>query len=388
MRSNPTDTVALLADLNSGVGKWISYQSRDAEGTQTPIETLNRGWGSCRDFAVLLIEAARSLGFGARVVTGYLYNPPTDGAAGAAIGAGSTHAWADIYVPGSGWIAYDPTNGTINGGNLIRVAVTRDISQAVPIAGSFVGTPDDLSRDDGRCRGGGGKPRTPQGRAARRASDNQPGPLGRRRAGPRQYRRRPAARILKWRAADPRGKVPVDRNGGGYHHGAGNVHHREMAQARRLSAVRADRAQERPGHARGHHRLCDRFRRRQSLRDLALGESFLDKAALQDTFGLILTIIILLEFNHSIYVALTQGSGAIQTRIVVLIAILVIARKLMLKDYADDRLSDAAGLRRAVAGLGRALLAHFRRRPTLRARRPACRTGRAGRRRSSVREIN
>ena len=67
--------------------------------------------------------------------------------------------------------------------------------------------------------------------------------------------------------------------------------------------------------------------------DLMLGESFLDKAALQDTFGLILTIVILLEFNHSIYVAMTQGSGAVQTRIVVLIAILVIARKLMLKDF-------------------------------------------------------
>jgi uncharacterized membrane protein (DUF373 family) len=69
------------------------------------------------------------------------------------------------------------------------------------------------------------------------------------------------------------------------------------------------------------------------LSDLTLGEAFLDKAALQDTFGLILTVVILLEFNHSIFVALTQGSGAIQTRIVVLIAILVIARKLMLKDF-------------------------------------------------------
>ena len=142
VRGNPTDTSALLADLNNGVKTWISYQSREAEGTQTPIETLNRGLGSCRDLAVLLIEAARSLGFGARVVTGYLYNPSTDGQSGAAIGAGSTHAWADIYVPGSGWIAYDPTNGTIDGANLIRVAVTRDISQAVPVAGSFVGTPD------------------------------------------------------------------------------------------------------------------------------------------------------------------------------------------------------------------------------------------------------
>ena len=135
VRSNPTDTLALLADLNNGVAARISYQARETEGTQTPIETLNRGWGSCRDFAVLLIEAARCLGFGARIVSGYLYSP-------SAAGAGTTHAWADIYVPGSGWIAYDPTNGTIDSGDLIRVAVTRDISQAIPIAGSFVGTPD------------------------------------------------------------------------------------------------------------------------------------------------------------------------------------------------------------------------------------------------------
>ncbi len=143
IRSNPTDTSALLADLNSGVAAWISYQSRETEGTQSPVETLNRGWGSCRDLAVLLIEAARSLGLGARIVTGYLYNPAADGHSKAGVGAGTTHAWADIYVPGAGWIAYDPTNGTIGGANLIRVAVTREISQAVPIAGSFVGTPDD-----------------------------------------------------------------------------------------------------------------------------------------------------------------------------------------------------------------------------------------------------
>jgi transglutaminase-like putative cysteine protease len=142
IHSNPTNTWALLADLNSGVAAWISYQSRETEGTQTPIETLNRGWGSCRDLAVLLIESARSLGFGARIVTGYLYNASAD-ARTAAIGAGTTHAWADIYLPGAGWIAYDPTNGTIGGRDLIRVAVTRDISQAVPIAGSFVGMPDD-----------------------------------------------------------------------------------------------------------------------------------------------------------------------------------------------------------------------------------------------------
>ena len=141
VRSNPTDTSALLADLNNGVKAQISYQSRETEGTQTPTETLIRGWGSCRDLALLFIEAARSLGFGARVVTGYLYRATADAGAPAAIGASTTHAWADIYIPGSGWIAYDPTNGTIGGKDLIRVAVTRDISQAVPISGSFVGIP-------------------------------------------------------------------------------------------------------------------------------------------------------------------------------------------------------------------------------------------------------
>src|SRR5258708_1376283 len=75
VRGSRTDTQALLADLNAGVKSSISYQSRETEGTQTPVETLDRGWGSCRDLAMLLIEAARCLGFGARVVTGYLYNP-------------------------------------------------------------------------------------------------------------------------------------------------------------------------------------------------------------------------------------------------------------------------------------------------------------------------
>jgi transglutaminase-like putative cysteine protease len=143
VRGSRTDTQALLADLNAGVKASISYQSRETEGTQTPVETLDRGWGSCRDLAMLLIEAARCLGFGARVVTGYLYNPSADGGDTAVTGAGATHAWADVYLPGAGWIAYDPTNGTVNGSNLIRVAVTRNISQAVLVAGSFVGAPSD-----------------------------------------------------------------------------------------------------------------------------------------------------------------------------------------------------------------------------------------------------
>ena len=78
IRSNPTDTLSLLKDLSVGVAERISYQSREVEGTQAPTQTLARGWGSCRDFAVLFAEAARSLGFGARIVSGYLYNPNQD----------------------------------------------------------------------------------------------------------------------------------------------------------------------------------------------------------------------------------------------------------------------------------------------------------------------
>lgn len=135
-----TDTLALLGDLNAGVSAQLGYQSREEQGTQTPVETLQRGWGSCRDFAVLLAEAARSLGFGARLVTGYLYVPPM---AGGVAGAGATHAWTEIFVPGPGWIAFDPTNGTVASADLIQVAVARDIHQIVPISGNFQGVPDD-----------------------------------------------------------------------------------------------------------------------------------------------------------------------------------------------------------------------------------------------------
>ena len=70
-----TDTLSLLKDLSAGVSRWIRYQARDDEGAQSPAQTLARGCGSCRDFAVLFAEAARSLGFGARIVSGYLFNP-------------------------------------------------------------------------------------------------------------------------------------------------------------------------------------------------------------------------------------------------------------------------------------------------------------------------
>jgi transglutaminase-like putative cysteine protease len=132
-----TDTLSLLKDLSAGVSAWISYQARDDEGTQSPTQTLDRGWGSCRDFAVLFVEAARQLGFGARIVSGYLFNPEQQ--LTGTTGAGSTHAWAEVFVSGAGWISFDPTNRSVGGANLIPVAVARNIQQAAPVAGSFVG---------------------------------------------------------------------------------------------------------------------------------------------------------------------------------------------------------------------------------------------------------
>jgi transglutaminase-like putative cysteine protease len=140
VRGNPTDTLALLKDLSAGVPGRIGYQSREDEGTQSPIQTLNRGWGSCRDLAVLFVEAARSLGFGARIVSGYLYNAEQTFVGSR--GPGSTHAWAEVYVPGAGWITFDPTHRSVGGVNLIPVAVARDIRQTMPVAGSFVGMTD------------------------------------------------------------------------------------------------------------------------------------------------------------------------------------------------------------------------------------------------------
>ena len=137
-----TDTLALLKDLNAGVSQAIRYQSRDDEGTQSPVETLERGSGSCRDFAVLFTEAARSLGFGARIASGYLFNP--DQSLIGTAGPGSTHAWAEVFVSGAGWISFDPTNRGVGGFNLIPVGVARDIRQIMPVVGSFAGAADSL----------------------------------------------------------------------------------------------------------------------------------------------------------------------------------------------------------------------------------------------------
>ena len=138
--ATPTDTLSLLKDLNTGTGHAVAYEAREDQGTQSPAETLSRARGSCRDIATLFIEAVRSLGFGARAVSGYLHDPLRTLLGSA--DAGSTHAWAEVYLPGAGWITFDPTNNRVGAADLIPVAVSRDIRLALPVTGSYFGAPD------------------------------------------------------------------------------------------------------------------------------------------------------------------------------------------------------------------------------------------------------
>ncbi len=139
------DTLELLRTMNAAIRSDFHYQMRPIAGVQTPSETLRIHSGTCRDFATLFIEAARALGFGARFVTGYLYDVALDkGASEGMVGAGATHAWAEVYLPGPGWVEFDPTNGLIESPSLLRVGVATDAEHAVPVNGSFMGYAADV----------------------------------------------------------------------------------------------------------------------------------------------------------------------------------------------------------------------------------------------------
>lgn len=139
----PTDSRELLVAMNQHIRDTMTYQARDAEGVQTPYETLDLNQGSCRDFATLMIEAVRTLGYAARFVSGYIYTPWLDGEAAPLNGGGATHAWLQVFLPGAGWIPFDPTNNLTGGTDLIRVGVARHARFAVPLKGSWVGAPAD-----------------------------------------------------------------------------------------------------------------------------------------------------------------------------------------------------------------------------------------------------
>jgi len=139
------ETLAVLTAMTREIKQQFQYAARDAAGVQSPLETLELGSGSCRDFAVFMMEAARSLGLAACFVSGYLYDEKLIGAAGSLVGGGATHAWTRVFLPGAGWVEFDPTNALVGGRNLIRVAVARDASQAAPLTGSYNGTPEEFA---------------------------------------------------------------------------------------------------------------------------------------------------------------------------------------------------------------------------------------------------
>ena len=132
-------TLDLLHDMTKAIRRDFTYARRYEKGIQPPLVTLRRHGGTCRDYAVLMMEAVRALGFAARFVSGYLYN---DKDSAARVGGHSTHAWLRVFLPGSGWIEFDPTNGIVGNRGLIRVAVARDPNQAKPLTGSWMGVKD------------------------------------------------------------------------------------------------------------------------------------------------------------------------------------------------------------------------------------------------------
>jgi transglutaminase-like putative cysteine protease len=136
----PTPTFNILSGMTHGIREMFRYRKRHEHGTQHPLDTLQTRSGTCRDYALFMIEALRQLGIAARFVSGYL-SMPGERAHGY-VGGGSTHAWVQVYLPSAGWIEFDPTNGIVGTRDLIRVAVARDPRQAIPLHGTYLGSAD------------------------------------------------------------------------------------------------------------------------------------------------------------------------------------------------------------------------------------------------------
>jgi transglutaminase-like putative cysteine protease len=137
------DTLDVLERMMDAIWNTFTYQSRETQGTQPPGETLRLRAGTCRDYAWLMIEALRRLGFACRFVSGYLYDAALDGGEIGMTGSGATHAWLQVYLPGAGWRAYDPTNRITTGFDLVRVAIARHPGQVIPLSGSWFGDAQD-----------------------------------------------------------------------------------------------------------------------------------------------------------------------------------------------------------------------------------------------------
>jgi transglutaminase-like putative cysteine protease len=125
------ETFALLQQLNVAIHDRVRQRAREEEGVWPPGHTLSRASGACRDLAALFIDACRCLGFASRFVSGYLHAPVSE------LGDGSTHAWAEVYLPGPGWTGFDPSSGEVVGSRHIPVAVSSHPQHVPPVSGSF-----------------------------------------------------------------------------------------------------------------------------------------------------------------------------------------------------------------------------------------------------------
>ena len=135
------DTRELLIDMTQTINRTFRHVSRHEKGIQNPVQTLKLMSGSCRDLAVFMIAALRSLGFAARFVSGYLHL--ADDNDDDRLTGGNTHAWVQVYVPGPGWVDLDPSSGTVGNLNLVRVAVVHDPREAIPLQGTWIGSASD-----------------------------------------------------------------------------------------------------------------------------------------------------------------------------------------------------------------------------------------------------
>lgn len=129
----PTHTVDMLAAFNQLIFSTLTYVRREERGIQSSIETLTRGSGACRDFAVLFVELCRTLGLAARFVSGYLFAPVGDDHRT----VGAMHAWAEVYLPGAGWRALDPTHGLWCDDRFVAVAHGAQAETVNPVQGSI-----------------------------------------------------------------------------------------------------------------------------------------------------------------------------------------------------------------------------------------------------------